>query len=203
MAGDILSWRTTASVACVQDGAVVSVEAEGITEASDASLLELETTYALRRREMIRFLIHYGVDLVEAEDITQEVFLNALKTPERKRLSDHLFRWLLVCAKNMAFNRQKKEKREVLAPSALWRRWEETIGDGLPGADIRIQDRERWGRFYLALSQLNATEQQCVLLRCQGRTFREIGEAINVPLRSAIYTTSSALQKMQGILENA
>ncbi len=193
----------TSPVTCVRDEAVASVDTESIVGAPDASLLELETIYVLRRREMIRFLIHYGVDLVEAEDITQEVFLNVLKTPERKRVSDHIFRWLLVCAKNMAFNRHKKERREVLAPSALWRRWEETIGDGVPGADIEVQEQERWQRFYQALSQLDAADQQCILLRCQGRTFREIGLALNVPLRSAIYTTSMALQKMQSILNSA
>ncbi len=202
MAGDILSWQTTASVACVQDGSVVPVETEDIAEASDAHA-ELEAAYVLRRREVIRFLVQRGVDLVEAEDITQEVFLNVLKTPERKRAADHFFRWLLVCAKNMAMNRRRGEKREVLAPSALWRQWEEMIGDGAPGADLAIQERERLVQFRQSLARLTAVEQQSVVLRCQGRTFREIALALNLPLRSAIYTTSTALQKMQRMLKNA
>ncbi|QMV18495.1 hypothetical protein GOB94_07205 [Granulicella sp. 5B5] len=51
---------------------------------------------------MVRFLVQNSFDLVEAEDVTHEVFLNVLRTPERKRLTEYFFRWVLVCAKNLA-----------------------------------------------------------------------------------------------------
>ncbi len=201
MAGGLVSIDAAASMigadSRTETGAAASEKISSSTSDSD-----FETIYALRRREVIRFLIHYGIDLVEAEDITQEVFLNVLKTPERKRESDHFFRWLLVCAKNMAINRQRKEKKEMLAPSDAWRRWEDTISNPAVTPDIQLHERERWRLFHQALSRLTAIEQQSVLLRCQGRTFREIGLALDLPLRSAIYTTSTALQKMQRWLKN-
>ncbi len=90
------------------------------------------------------FSCSVGFDLVEAEDVTQEVFLNVLKTPERKRPTEYFFRWLLVCAKNLAIDRRRRSKREVLAPAAQWKRWEETMGNAVPDAAFTLQERERF-----------------------------------------------------------
>lgn len=204
MAGRVLSLQMASSTTCV-DGCphLSAVPALEDTPVSfDICLLELEATYSLRRPEIVRFLVQHGFDLVEAEDVTQEVFLNVLKTPERKRPAEYFFRWILVCAKNLAIDRQRRSKREVLAPAALWKRWEETMGDAAPSAVFTLQERERFERFHRALATLTAEEQKCVLLRSRGSTFREVAEALEVPLRSAIYITNTALQKLQRMLKN-
>ncbi len=202
MAGRLLSWKIGASV--VDTGVREDfAPTTGTGEGSDPQLLELEAVYRIRRPEVIRFLVRYGVDVVEAEDITQEVFLNALRSTQKDRTGEYFFRWILVCAKNVAINRYRRGKREILAPADLWTYWRESLPDPAPGLTSALQARERFERFRVALSSLNEVEQQCVLLRSRGNTFQEIATALRVPLRSAIYTTGSALQKLQRRLKNA
>ncbi len=194
MAGRVLSLEVAPSTACADGRSHLSAVPvlEDAPASSGVCLLELETTYSLRRPEVVRFLVQHGFDLVEAEDVTQEVFLNVLKTPERKRPTEYFFRWVLVCAKNLAIDRRRRSKREVLAPAALWKRWEETMGNAAPDAAFTLQERERFERFHQALAKLTAEEQKCVLLRSRGSTFSEVAEALEVPLRSAIYITNTA-----------
>ena len=130
MAGSILSWQITAPATA--DAIRPGSDSEGLSGA------ELETLYLIRRPEMIRFLIHYGVDVIEAEDITHEVFLNAFDESQTQKRPDNLFRWVLVCARNLAIDRHHRAKKETLATKELWKYWEETLVDEREGLEARV-----------------------------------------------------------------
>ncbi len=162
--------------------------------------IDLAALYSVRRPEVIGFLVKFGVNPTEAEDITQEAFLNACNPSHQKKSPEHLYSWLLVCARNIAVDRYRRTKREIQAPAQVWKDWEETIPDPSRSAEKAFADRERFKRYLRALSQLSPLEQQIVLFRGQGRTFREIGAALDIPLRSAVYAANVAVEKLQQIL---
>ncbi len=195
MAGSILSWQTMASAPCI-DEQVPSAVVAGY-EQEPGHTKELETLYLIRRPEMIRFLVKFGVDAVEAEDITQEVFLNAFDGPKNRKRPENLFHWTMTCARNLAINRYQRGKREILAPAERWKNWEKTLADDSTGPDVCVYQKECELRLARAVSQLTPVEQQCLVLRSRSVTFREIAIALNVSMQSAVYTTDIAIQKLQ------
>jgi DNA-directed RNA polymerase specialized sigma24 family protein len=43
--------------------------------------MDLESVYTNRRHDILRLLIRSGVNFTEAEDVTQQVFVNAYERP--------------------------------------------------------------------------------------------------------------------------
>ena len=170
-------------------------------ETDGLSSAELETLYLIRRPEMIRFLIRFGVDVIEAEDITQEVFLNAYESKTQKR-PDNLFRWVLVSARNLAIDRYHRARKETLATEELWKYWEETLVDDREGLEARVYRKQRRMRLVEAISKLSAIEQQCLVLRSEGVTFREIAKSLGISMQDAVYTTDVAIQRLQRRLQS-
>ncbi len=201
MASSILSWRTLAPSTCVEvqvSGAVATADGD-----EQSHTKELETLYLIRRPEMIRFLVRFGVDAVEAEDITQEVFLNAFDGSKNQKRPENLFHWTLKCARNLAITRYKRGKRELLAPSARWKNWEKTLPEDCIGPEGCLYRKECELHLARAVAQLNPIEQQCLVLRSRGVTFREIATALNIPMQTAVYTTDTAVKKLQRKLQTA
>ncbi len=193
------SWETAAAASYT----------EGLSEARDASatprpgfrsdpaLPDLETLYRIRRPEMIRYLASFGVDLVEAEDITQEIFLDIFEKSPEQETPDNLFRWALVCAKNLAINRYHRHWREVPAPASFWKQWEKTLSDSCHSAEFYLQEEERYRNLTEWVSKLSDIEQKCVVMRGQGIPFREMAVALELPMRKVIYITSVAIRKLK------
>ncbi len=194
MAGAFLSWQTTAPATA---GTLATDR-----ETENLSGAELETLYLIRRPEMIRFLIRYGVDVIEAEDITQEVFLDAFDESTTRKRPDNLFHWALVCARNLAIDRYHRAKKETLATKELWKYWEETLVDEGEGLEARVYRKERQMRLVQAIAQLSSLEQQCLVLRSEGVTFREIAKSLEISMQNAVYATDVAIQKLQRRLQS-
>lgn len=194
MAGAFLSWQTMASATA--ETVATDRGAEGL------SGVELETLYLIRRPEMIRFLIRFGVDVIEAEDITQEVFLNAFDKSKTQKRPDNLFRWALVCARNLAIDRYHRAKKETLATEELWKYWEQTLVDEREGLEALVYRKQCRMRLVEAISKLSAIEQQCLVLRSEGVTFREIAKSLGISMQNAVYATDVAIQKLQRRLQS-
>ena len=196
-------WEAAAAVAYTEGLSDVRDDtvAPGPASHPDPVLLDLETIYRIRRPEVIRYLASFGVDLVEAEDISQEVFLNIFGKAQKRETPDNPFRWALVCAKNLAINRYRRHLREVPAPASVWKQWEETLPDTRPSAEFHLQEEERYHKLTEWVSKLNDFEQKCAVMRSQGIPFREMAVALELPMRKVIYITSVAIQKLKTLRE--
>jgi RNA polymerase sigma factor (sigma-70 family) len=163
----------------------------------DSLFPPLETVYGTRRTELIRHLKRLGVDFVEAEDIIQEVFLKIFASSAQGKCADSLFHWVLTCARNLSIDHYRHRRRELLAPATLWRAWEESLEDCTANGEVRMSEKDEQRLFAQAIAMLNALEQQCLILRSRGVTFREMTTALNIPMQRAVYTTDVAIQKIQ------
>ncbi|MDR3763683.1 MAG: RNA polymerase sigma factor [Acidobacteriota bacterium] len=170
---------------------------------SDLHWPHLEALYRIRRPELIRYLMRLGIDWVEAEDLAQEAFLRAFAAPDRKH-PDNLFNWALTCAKNLAIDRFRHRRKESLAPATLWKEWEETLIDhAAVNAEICMSEVDEQRQLAQAIAQLGAVEQQCLVLRSRGLSFREMASTLGIPMQSAVYTTDVAIRKVQRKLKRA
>ncbi len=160
-------------------------------------MVELERLYVTHRPTLIRNLIRFGVDAVEAEDITQEVFLRGFDTSKQGKPVRNFFGWLSVSAKHLAIALHHRGQHEVLAGPQYWKQCEATLAD--PAADTltALEERQQREEMLRALSKLSCREQQCILMRGRGATFQEIADSLNISLRKAMYAAETALQKLQ------
>lgn len=170
----------------------------------DEQWSEMEAIFTIRRPEFIRFLARFGVDAMDAEDITQEVFLRMYE-PDRKNATrpERLYDWLLACARNLAISRFRRGCREIRVADDLWKKWERTLADA--GCDVEgaCLNRERGRKLARAIASLDREEQQCILLRSDGVTFRQIGETLQLPQNRVVYLTRLAMEKLHAAMHSS
>ena len=196
MGGDALSWKSQESAWSGESRSSRGADSETIS-ASSALETELETLYLIRRPEIIRFLVSFGVNVVEAEDITQEAFLRGFDQCRKNKEIGNFFHWLLTCARNLALNRIRHTRYEIPAPSDRWSLWMENVPRTSVTPETQLLEKEEYKLLADALSSLNPVEQQCVLLRFQEIPFRSIAENLGISMRSAVYHTGTGIRKLQ------
>lgn len=106
----------------------------------------------------------------EAQDITQETFLKAMKAAESFEGNSSLYTWLCAIAKNLWFNRCKKQSREVLPKN---------IDDMQPDNEMpieqRVVEKETAMHIHKMLHDLNEPYKEVFSLRVFGQlSFAEI-----------------------------
>lgn len=165
------------------------------------TVMDLESVYTNRRHDILRLLLHSGVNVAEAEDVTQQVFLNAYERPAATPHEGSLFSWLVTCARNLAVSRYRHSWREVLVPAEQWKELENTITNSDMSVQALMEEQEEYKLLTAALAQLNLRQQQCLLLYEEGNTFEEIAAALNIPRSNAVYAVGSAIKKLRKILD--
>ncbi len=170
--------------------------AQAVFDTGDGTL-DFESLYVTHRPKMIHTLIRLGVDAVEAEDITQDVFLHTIDPARHHAPVRNFFAWLTTSAKNLAITLHHRGEREVLAGPAYWKHCEDTLADPAQDVLAAIQERQRKEEMLRALSKLTYREQQCILMRGQGKTFQETADSLGITLRKAMYASETALRKLQ------
>lgn len=113
---------------------------------------------------VFRYVLTLCPDRAEAEDITQETFLKALKAAHSFQGKSSLYTWLCAIAKNHWLTRQAKKKREV-APSAL----EHTLASGDKPLDQQAVERDLSMRIHQVLHQLEEPYKEVFSLRVFGQ----------------------------------
>lgn len=101
---------------------------------------------------------------VDAQDITQETFLKAIKSADRFEGNSSLYTWMCAIAKNIWLNRCKKEGREVSCeqPGIL-------SATGETPLEERIAEEDMSMRIHEVLHQLNEPYKEVFTLRVFGQ----------------------------------
>ena len=167
-------------------GAVVAVPFRGRADAglkrlsADASAAgELYETYG---RRIYMFCLGRLRNPQEAEDATQQTFLNAFRGLQRGVAPEHEAAWLYKIAENVCLTRQRSSsrRRRVEAPEDL-----DALQDVLPSAALEADEL-----FHLpeALQAMPEQQRRALLLReWQGLSYHEIAEELGLS-HSAVET---------------
>jgi RNA polymerase sigma-70 factor (ECF subfamily) len=151
------------------DGELVRAALEGQSEAFGA----LVTRY-MRPGYLVALSVTGNPE--DAEDVSQEAFLVALKRLEDCRNPERFGGWFLTIVRNRAKNllrRERLRRGEELTP-------EITPGVGGPGEDLRrLEIREQLEDGLVGLSEVR--REVLLLHDLEGWKHREIGEKLGVP----------------------
>lgn len=136
----------------------------------------------------------------DAEEVTQEVFLQAWRSAARFDADrGSLAAWLLVMARTRALDRLRREKRrpaESTEPSAF-----ERIPNASPGVDVIAVTNQEAARTRAALAALPREQREAVeLAYFEGLTHSEIAARTAQPLGTVKTRIRSAMQQLRAAL---
>ncbi|HEX2232682.1 MAG TPA: sigma-70 family RNA polymerase sigma factor, partial [Thermoleophilaceae bacterium] len=143
-----------------------------VRDGEDEAFEELFRRYQSRVR---KFVARRVGDPGRAEDLTQDVFISALR---RMRATDSeiAFKpWLFEIARNATIDLHRRTSRAEEVPVEGL----ELVGSGPPEAEVLA--RERLAHLRGAFGELNETQRRGLVMReLEGRSYREIGERLQL-----------------------
>lgn len=140
--------------------------------------------------EILRYCLWHAPDRALAEDATQETFLKAIRYFDRYTHRGRFKSFLYQIAANTCIDMQRKNRHSdiSLEESEIDPSYSEPAFEAVRSDMVLRQ----------LVSGLPGDQQEIVLLRFgQDLTIREIGEVVNLPLRTVQSKLRSALKKLK------
>ena len=155
----------------------------------------LEKLFAVHYKDVYNYLYSLSHDASLSEELAQEVFLEVVKSITTFRGKANMKTWLFSIARNRWYSylRRKNRQPEI-----------ESLTEFLPAVDQtpeeQYQRREMADRIYALLEQEPERTQRIVLMRLEGHSFYEIGQAVGISESSARVIDFRAKTKIRNIL---
>jgi len=157
-------------------------EAELLISMAETNQLEQQITqlFETLRQPVYQYLMAVFGNAEEAEDLTQDAFLQLYKTVKSGQTIRNIRFWIFRVAHNLAINRRKHNQFIAPLDANSWEAIESLLADTKLNPEQNILLREKYERLYLGLKRLSMQERQALFLRAEGFRYREIGEIMSV-----------------------
>jgi RNA polymerase sigma-70 factor, ECF subfamily len=174
------------------------LESDLITFKSETLTLEEKVTrYFEQWREPInRYLVAAFGDATEAEEITQEAFLQLYRSLHSGELINNTRAWVFRVAHNLALNRIRSRQFVELLDDQSWKELRGSLIDLAPNPEQKVLQLEKFSRLRAAIGRLTQPERQCLHLRTKGLRYREIAEILNVSTTTVAETLYRVIAKL-------
>jgi len=134
----------------------------------------------------------------EAEDVTQEAFVQAYLKLDTFRQDSKFYTWLYRIAFNTAVSRRRKKRVEMSIEQGRELLGEEPVEEGESPED-RLLRHEQAQQVHAALAELNEEHRAILVLReMDGCCYESIAEVLDVPIgtvRSRLHRARSQLRE--------
>lgn len=213
----LLSMSTMTQTLLEQGTKLASLERSSAEKEADPDLElviswqagDLDAFAALVRRHerrVFRLLLRMLGDRDEAEDLSQETFLNLHRHGKRFRRESKFSTFVYRVAVNVALNRRRSLGRKRARMKAL--AVSQTTGDNLPtspiGPEASTLSHELQNEVQLAISQLSpGLRAPLILYDIEGQPYSEIASVLGVAegtVKSRIHRARNALRTILGDL---
>ena len=177
---------------------------ERLKKADEQSFIELMEAYQHRVYNTVLSLLQHKQD---AEDITQEVFLQVFKSVHSFRGEAKLSTWIyrIALSKVTEFERRRKAKKRIQAIMQIWGGAEEQAAE-IPDFDhpgILLQQKEQAQLLFKAIRQLPENQRQAfILIKAEGLTYLEAGEIMDKNVKSLEGLLHRAKEQLRIILKD-
>jgi len=157
--------------------------------------------YRRYQPSVARFVRGRVRDHGRAEDVVQEAFVSALRRM-RETDSELAFRaWIFEIARNASIDLYRRSSRteevSMDAVGGLAQADASRLG-GTPGPDASLLGKESFDNFRGALDELSATHHRIIVMReLEGRSYREIGERMELSQAAVESTLFRARRKLE------
>ena len=157
-------------------------DAELLISMTETNQLEQQITqlFETLRQPVYQYLMAVFGNAEEAEDLTQDAFLQLYKTVKSGKTIRNIRFWIFRVAHNLAINRRKHNQFIAPLDANSWEVIENLLADSKLNPEQNILLREKYERLYEGLKRLSMQERQALFLRAEGFRYREIGEIMSV-----------------------
>jgi len=153
-----------------------------LTSMTEANQLEQQITqlFETLRQPVYQYLMAVFGNAEEAEDLTQDAFLQLYKTVKGGQVIRNIRFWIFRVAHNLAVNHRKHNQFIAPLDANSWEIIENLLPDTKLNPEQNVLLREKYERLYRGLKRLSMQERQALFLRAEGFRYREIGEIMSV-----------------------
>ena len=153
----------------------------------------LAELYQRTRSAVYGLALSYLKNAHDAQDLTQDVYVQVWDRAEQYRLTRSPMGWLLAVCRNLCLMRLRREERHAALSEEEW--------DAIPARECGLDADER-ALLQGALASLADEERRIVLLHAvTGLKHREIAALLELPLPTVLSKYHRALKKMRSFLE--
>ena len=153
----------------------------------------LAELYQRTRSAVYGLALSYLKNAHDAQDLTQDVYVQVWARAEQYRLIGSPMGWLLAVCRNLCLMRLRREERHAALSEEEW--------DAIPARECGLDADER-ALLQGALASLTDEERRVVLLHAvTGLKHREIAALLELPLPTVLAKYHRALKKMRSFLE--
>jgi len=142
--------------------------AQLVAKAMSGNRMALERLAGIFHEDVFRMVYYRTRSTMDAEDITQEIFIQAFKNLSRLRSTDRFKSWLFSIAVNRVRDFYRKKRfQQILSPltDSGQEDLPNTGSDEKPEALDNIMRRDFWKQVELLLDKLSKKEREVFLLR--------------------------------------
>ena len=153
----------------------------------------LAELYQRTRSAVYGLALSYLKNAQDAQDLTQDVYVQVWDRAEQYRLTGSPMGWLLAVCRNLCLMRLRREERHAALSEEEW--------DAIPARECGLDADER-ALLQGALASLADEERRIVLLHAvTGLKHRELAALLELPLPTVLSKYHRALKKMRSFLE--
>ena len=174
------------------------LEAELLEFKLDTLTLEEKVTrYFEQWRDPVnRYVVAAFGDPMEAEEITQEAFLQLYSRLHSGLPVTNVRAWVFRAAHSLALNRMRAQQFIELLDDEGWDELRQTVADASANPEQRLLQLEKFNRLRVAIARLNPSERQCLHLRTKGLRYREIAEILDLGTSTIAETLYRVIDKL-------
>ncbi|HLA94646.1 MAG TPA: RNA polymerase sigma factor [Pyrinomonadaceae bacterium] len=132
----------------------------------------------------------------EAEDITQDAFLQLHRVLQTGNVIENPRAWLFRVAHNRAINRLKTDQFIAPLDDAGWDEIVARLPDAGQTPEQLMQRAEDFALVHEAMKRLSIKERQCLHLRAEGLRYREIAEILDISAKGVGTYLRRAIKKL-------
>ena len=161
-----------------------------------------DAVYEENAQIVYKTALYYSGNCDTAEEITQAVFMKLYVSMENINM-EAVDNWLLVTAKHMALNTERKRRREILIEDVIWAEDPPPAAEGPEEKFVcRLRSREHRElaeSIFAELHRVNERWYDAVLLTCfLGKPQKEVAEIMDISLdclHSTLYRARQWIRK--------
>jgi RNA polymerase sigma-70 factor (ECF subfamily) len=136
-----------------------------------------------RHQSLVIGTVARMIGSADAEDVSQQVFLNVWKSAPRWRSQAAFTTWLLTITKRLVFNESRRRSRARLIPQSRDEKSEHEVTDSKPGPDGAVLNHELHMAIESAMFSLSERERLAVILQQhEGMPYEEIAVVLEISL---------------------
>jgi RNA polymerase sigma-70 factor (ECF subfamily) len=143
------------------------------------------------------YLRHIGLCPEEAEEVVQEVFLRLFQHLDAKEEQGHVRRWVFRAAHNLAIDQHRRRRRFTLKSPQEWLELSDLLQDRAANPEERLLENEQIASLDRALGTLTSRQAQCIDLRMEDLSYREIADLLGVSVSTVAGALKLAILKLR------